>query len=49
MFLFACRKWSGKIINYESDEIIWVNKNDLRKFKMTPANSNLISFIEDII
>lgn len=49
MFLFVCRKWSGKIINFESDEIIWVNKNDLRKFKMTPANTNLISFIEDII
>lgn len=49
MFLFVCRKWSGKIINYESDEIIWVNKKNLRKFKMTPANTNLISFIEDII
>ena len=49
MFLFVCRKWSGKIINYESDEIIWVNKKNLRNFKMTPANTNLISFIEDII
>tara|TARA_A100000164_G_C21752775_1_gene697787 strand:- start:215 stop:619 length:405 start_codon:yes stop_codon:yes gene_type:complete len=49
MFLFVCRKWSGKIINLESDEIIWVNKNQLREYKMTPANINLISFIEDII
>ena len=49
MFLFVCRKWSGKIINFESDEIIWVNKKNLRNFKMTPANTNLISFIEDII
>ena len=49
MFLFVCRKWSGKITNLESDEIIWVSKNRLRQYKMTPANINLISFIEDII
>ena len=49
MFVFICRKWKGKIYNKVSDKIIWIEKKDLRKYTMPPANRNLISFIEDFV
>ena len=49
MFVFICRKWTGKIYNKVSEKIIWIEKKDLRKHTMPPANRNLISFIEDIV
>jgi 8-oxo-dGTP diphosphatase len=48
LLLYVCRKWEGEPKSMESDEIMWVKPNMLRKFKMPPADDALIYCIQDL-
>ena len=48
LLLYVCRKWEGEPKSMESDEIMWVKPNMLRKYKMPPAEDALIYFVQDL-
>ena len=48
LLLYVCRKWEGEPKSMESDEIMWVKPNMLRKYKMPPADNALIYFVQDL-
>ena len=48
LLLYVCRKWEGEPKSMESDEIMWVKPNMLRKYKMPPADDALIYCIQDL-
>ena len=48
LLLYVCRKWEGVPKSMESNEIMWVKPNMLRKYKMPPADDALIFCIQDL-
>ncbi len=48
LLLYVCRKWEGEPKSMESNEIMWVKPNMLRKYKMPPADDALIYCIQDL-
>ena len=48
LLLYVCRRWEGEPKSMESDEIMWVKPNMLRKYKMPPADDALIYCIQDL-
>ena len=48
LLLYVCRKWEGEPKSMESDKIMWVKPNMLRKYKMPPADDALIYCIQDL-
>ena len=48
LLLYVCRKWEGEPKSMESNEIMWVKPNMLRKYKMPPADDALIFCIQDL-
>lgn len=49
LLLYVCRKWSGKPHPKEGGTLRWMMPARLRDVEMPPANSQLISVIQDIL
>lgn len=47
MPLFACRKWKGTPMSREGQSLKWVRPENLRDFKMPPADIPLIPILRD--
>ena len=48
LLLYVCRRWDGEPKSMESNKIMWVKPNMLRKYKMPPADDALIYCIQDL-
>ena len=48
LLLYVCRRWEGKPLPMEKNELKWVKPNMLRKFKMPPADDLLIYSLQDL-
>ena len=48
LLLYVCRRWEGEPKSMESNEIMWVKPNMLRKYKIPPADDALIYCIQDL-
>jgi len=48
LLLYVCRRWEGEPKSMESNELLWVKPNMLRKYKMPPADDALIFCIQDL-
>ena len=48
LLLYVCRRWEGKPMPMESNELSWVKPNMLRQFKMPPADDSLIHCLQDL-
>jgi 8-oxo-dGTP diphosphatase len=49
LLLYVCRKWSGRPYPKEGGTLRWITPARLRDFEMPPANSQLISVIQDLL
>ncbi len=49
LLLYIARVWKGNPKSKIHSELKWVKVNDLRKFKMPPANNYLISYLQDLL
>ncbi len=49
LFLFICRRWEGIPQPMEGQELMWVNRNELRDYEMPEANSYLVAILRDWI
>ncbi len=49
MPLYVCRKWDGRIIPREGQEIAWVRPNRLRDYRMPPADEPLIAHLRALL
>lgn len=47
MPLFACRKWDGIPSSQEGQKLQWVRPENLRDYKMPPADIPLIPILKD--
>ena len=47
MPLFACRKWRGTPVSKEDQNLKWVRPENLRDFKMPPADVPIIPILRD--
>jgi len=47
MPLFACRKWDGIPSSQEGQKLQWVRSENLRDYKMPPADIPLIPILRD--
>ena len=45
MYTFILNKWKGDIINKDKEKLIWVNKSQLKKIKLLPANVNIVNYL----
>ena len=48
LLLYVCRRWEGKPMSMENNELKWVKPNLLRKYKMPPADDSLIYCVQDL-
>ncbi len=48
LLLYVCRRWEGRPMSMENNELKWVKPNMLRKYKMPPADDSLIYCIQDL-
>jgi 8-oxo-dGTP diphosphatase len=49
MPLYICRRWEGKVIAREGQNLAWVRANKLRDYKMPPADILLIPHLIDLL
>ena len=47
LLLYACRQWQGRARHQEGGKIAWVRPQDLRNYKMPPADLPLIAMLQD--
>ena len=47
--LFICRRWEGRPVAREAQDIKWVRANRLRDFPMPPADEPLVSHLADLL
>ena len=47
LLLYACRQWQGGVRHQEGGSIAWVRPQDLRNYKMPPADLPLIAMLQD--
>ncbi len=47
--LFICRRWEGRPVPREAQEIKWVRATRLREYSMPPADGPLISHLADLL
>src|ERR1700679_1852690 len=45
MPLYVCRKWEGKVVALEGQQLAWVKPNRLRDYEMPPADVPLVSHL----
>ena len=43
---FLCESLNDNIILFENEDMKWLQKNDLKKFKMAPGDSKIIKYLE---
>ena len=48
LLLYICRRWEGKPLTMEDNELKWVKPSMLRKYKMPPADDSLIYCLQDL-
>ena len=48
LLLYICRRWEGKPLTMEENELKWVKPSMLRKYKMPPADDSLIYCLQDL-
>ena len=48
LLLYICRRWEGKPLPMEENELKWVKPSMLRKYKMPPADDSLIYSLQDL-
>ena len=48
LLLYICRRWEGKPLTMEENELKWVKPSMLRKYKMPPADDSLIYSLQDL-
>ena len=48
LLLYICRRWEGKPLPLEENELKWVKPSMLRKYKMPPADDSLIYSLQDL-
>ena len=48
LLLYICRRWEGKPLKMEENELKWVKPSMLRKYKMPPADDSLIYSLQDL-
>jgi 8-oxo-dGTP diphosphatase len=48
LLLYVCRRWEGVPKSMENNILKWVKPNELRKYKMPPADNALIYCIQDL-
>ena len=49
MPLYVCRKWEGRVMPQEGQEIAWVNPMRLKDYPMPPADKPLIAMLRDFL
>ena len=49
MPLYICRKWQGTIIGKEGQAHKWVRVNQLKDYRMPPADEPLVAMLRDFI
>jgi 8-oxo-dGTP diphosphatase len=47
--LFICRRWEGRPVACEAQDIKWVRASRLRDFPMPPADEPLVSHLADLL
>ncbi len=47
MPLYVCRRWEGIVIAQEKQRLAWVRPNQLRDYKMPPADEPLVAPPDD--
>jgi 8-oxo-dGTP diphosphatase len=45
MPLYVCRRWEGIVTPLEAQQVVWVKPNQLRDYKMPPADEPLIAHL----
>ena len=45
MLVFSCNKWSGKILPLEKQQIKWIKINDIKNYKMLPADMPIVDLL----
>ncbi len=45
MLAFSCNKWSGKILPLEKQQIKWIKINDIKNYKMPPADIPILDLL----
>ncbi len=43
---FLCQSLNDNIILFEHEDMKWLKKNELKKFKMAPGDSKIIKYLE---
>ena len=49
MPLYVCRRWEGTVTAQEGQRLAWVRPNQLRNFKMPPADEPLIAHLTTLL
>lgn len=49
LLLYVCRRWEGKPMSMENNDIKWVKANMLKQYKMPPADDSLIYSLQDLL
>ena len=49
MPLYVCRKWEGRVMPQEGQEIAWVAPMRLKDYSMPPADKPLIAMLRDFL
>jgi 8-oxo-dGTP diphosphatase len=49
MPLFVCRRWKGRPVSREGQEIAWVRPLRLADYEMPPADRPLVAMIQDLL
>lgn len=49
MPLFVCRRWSGRVVPQEGQEIAWVRPVRLGDYEMPPADVPLVAQLRDLL
>ena len=49
LLLYVCRRWDGDPESMENNPIKWVKSNELKEYKMPPADDSLIYCLQDLL
>lgn len=49
MPLYICRRWEGMISPREGQKLVWVKPNQMRDYKMPPADEPLVSHLMSLL
>ena len=49
MPLYICRKWEGRAVAREGQNLVWVRPDKLRDYPMPPADVPLVALLRDFL